>query len=192
MAYMNSKNMKVKIPCRAQKCFVGDEKLQRGTKVYSLLEEENGEYLRSDYCESCWNEKKEKAPLSPNSIFWSVEVPSLEKMEENEQNEEKDMLTNLRELVDSEDEDDTFMSFFLSLYLERKRQIVRRESTEEFIYYEVISTEEMLAIKRVNPVSPLATQINDRLTALIARNTSTPFSGEHKTEEGKMAPHSSL
>jgi len=130
----------LKIPRRQSTCQRGGEPFQPGMEFFShLYEGEKGEWVRKDFCPAC-HEK------SLNTVgFWKGKVPyPKEKKLPVERNARA--LALLRIALENGQEPDAFV---LALYLARARLIVARQEVDGRTLYEVLETEEMLAVTRL-------------------------------------------
>ena len=137
----------LKIPRRSNACHDKGEQFKPGMEFIShLFESEKGEVVRKDFCLTC-------ADLEKGGSFgrWKGKVPyPKEKKLPVERNARA--LELLRRAL--EEDQAASEAFVLALYLARARLIVARQEFEGKIFYEVIATEEMLAVTRV-PLSQL-------------------------------------
>lgn len=137
----------LKIPRRNSACNLGGEPFKAGMEFIShLYEGEKGEMVRKDFCLACHPLEK-GVPVG----LWKGKVPHpKEKKLPVERNARA--LELLRRAL--EDEQAAADAFVLSLYLARARLIAARQELDGQTLYEILATEEMLAVKRV-PLSTL-------------------------------------
>jgi hypothetical protein len=128
-------------------CATAFEEKMRYTSVLIDHEAEE-EYIRRDYCETCWGEPKEEEYRHKRAVFWCSAVPERKKREAPKTYNEK-ALALLRELVKSDKEKDSHLAFVVALFLERKRNIALRKVYEGVAWYEDTTTEDMLPVRRV-------------------------------------------
>ena len=104
----------VHIPSRRKKCIQCDEPFDSGVSYHSILVE--GETIeRSDYCIPCWKDAMNTSVKLCSS--WQGSVPEKREVESDVQ----ECLDDLREAVQSDEEEKQMKAFFLALYLSRKK-----------------------------------------------------------------------
>lgn len=130
----------LKIPRRQSICNRGGELFQPGMEFFShLYEGEKGEWVRKDFCLACHEKTVDTVG------FWKGKVPHpKEKKLPVERNARA--LALLRIALESGAEEDAFV---LGLFLARARLIVARQEVEGRILYEILETEEMVAVPRL-------------------------------------------
>lgn len=145
----------LKIPRRNGACHAGGEPFTPGMEFTShLYEAEKGEMVRKDFCTACSPAEKEGSLGR-----WKGKVPHpKEKKLPVERNARALELLKLalEEKADSE-------AFVLALYLARARLIALRQELKEQSVYEVLATEEMLAVPRMQLSSLEIEKIQMRL-----------------------------
>jgi len=137
--------MNLQIPPRSRRCCKEQEEFYPGGEYYSNLEPDSKEgYKRNDFCPACWN----KEGSSSGKIFWKSRVPIKEPPTAIPRNQET--LSFLRELQNGREESQAFV---LALFLARKGLLRRlkevQENNEAILVYEMVETEEILFIKKV-------------------------------------------
>lgn len=152
----------IEIPKRSQICAKGNEPLSPGMEYYSVLvEDDEKEMVRHDYCSSCWDKFVQKE-VNKQATHWKSKVPT--KKEETalpKQRDERAMIL-LKHGLTKDSVDAQAEAFVLALYLARKRIInLRQELAQEdgslISLYEVADTEEMLIVKKLK-LSQLQTE----------------------------------
>lgn len=138
--------IKLEIPRRSRTCSKGEEPFKAGMDYFSALREGVEEvYQRLDFCPKCWNHETEQNSV----VHWKSKVPQRKNAPATTEEYEEQAFSLLREAMSQEGVDFAAEAFVLALYLQRRKKLVQRQDLEEHILYEVIDTEEMLAIKRV-------------------------------------------
>lgn len=127
------------VPRRAAKCCKGEEPLNPGEDYISVLSKN---HERSDYCLSCFPGPKD---LPGDTLgFWKATIP--EKIERPTTKNERAMQL-LHEALSEKKEN---LAFVLALYLARKKVLKLRQELKDSFLYEVLETEEMLQIEKVD------------------------------------------
>lgn len=149
--------MKLEIPSRSHHCAILGEPLTPGMEYYSELKEDgNGNWIRTDYCPTCW-QKKENKP----TIYWKSVIPvSLREKKNENLSTDKDLLEILKNFVHTETEKEK--AFMLALFLARKRKLalrqeVKNDLNKQIYLFEILQSEEMLPIEVV-PLSQVQIQ----------------------------------
>jgi hypothetical protein len=144
----------IQIPKRNQVCSLCGEALSPGMDYFSsLIENDNNEYERLDYCQNCWNKEflRNKLPAK----FWKSKVPLKKMLKIIPQDQDGRILSLLRSSLMTENEESWEEGFVLALYLARRRrlflrnEIVQKDQTILQVY-ELIETEEMIGVKKIN------------------------------------------
>ncbi len=117
------------LPTRLSRCVLEQEVFNHGMEYVSHLDLDN---VRKDYCLKCW-EKSEK-PVQGH--FWKGKIPP---------KKEKKRLPDEKALDLFRKTEDPRKRFVLALYLQRKRQLVRRTQT----LYEIPETGEVFDVEIV-------------------------------------------
>lgn len=158
---MRERLFPIEIPKRSRHCAESAETFLPGSEYYSILidkEEENWE--RMDFCLRCWAEAKQKWSEKVHTHWKSQIPPEQTKADLNKSRNEK-ALELLREAIQADTSDEHAEAFILALYLVRCRVLaLRQQLVREGVkigLYEVIATEEMLPV-RLLPLSQL--QVN--------------------------------
>lgn len=166
----------IDIPRRAQVCALGNEALGEGTQYFSALEEgPDRQVMRRDYCAACW----EKVSSKGHRAFWKSKVllkGSGKKEEHKAVDFSRYAFLLLKEALHTDTEESQEEAFVLALYLARKRQLILRNimdrGGELYDLYEVVATEEMLAVKKMD-LSRLKTEkVQDNLAKKFSSCTS--------------------
>lgn len=164
--------MKIEIPRRSLHCALGNESLQEGMWYYSVLEEE----VRRDYCCRCWMEMGEKLPHP----FWKAKVLTKTSSQKRQVVDfSRYAFLLLKEALSKGNEEEAQEeaqeeAFVLALYLARKRQLILRSEMqrekETFFLYEVVETEEMLTVKKLDLSTVEAEKVQNDLAKKFASN----------------------
>ncbi len=117
MARQNTDNWSVRKCAKA--CAKCEKDFEDKETLHSRLSFDEGEYVRKDFCEACWN--KDDPGLSSWKTVFMVPV----QQEEAVKKENAESL--LRKLVAKENEEDLNAIFILAVMLERKRILVERD-----------------------------------------------------------------
>lgn len=148
------------IPKRSQRCGFNQEVLEPGAEYYSVvMEDDNGQILRKDFCPTCWEASAKKDIFVKTKKYWKSKVPAKQVELPKSQNREIAAFELLRESIVSKKPEDQAEAFILALYLARKRMLYLRQQLRQadgsiMTIYEVAATEEMLAVKKL-PLSQL-------------------------------------
>jgi len=137
-------SFRIEIPRRSPNCCHGQENFQPGMEYHSFLtEDEKGNLLRKDYCESCWKEAAGEGRVTS----WSSKVPTKKGGKRLPIDRNERALELLKESLSKEEAPEAFV---LALFLARSRYAaLRKELPEGTSLYEVLATEEMLVVPRV-------------------------------------------
>lgn len=142
----------LQIPKRNPLCALGDEALTAGMAYYSLLSD-NGE-LRKDFCTTCWKKFLKSEDGKSAVRYWKSKVPLKKIKAFLTQDKDAHVFSHFRKMLETSDSQSEVERFVLSLYLARRRLVALRkeEKQEETIFqiYEVLATEELFSIKKVN------------------------------------------
>ena len=149
---MTLKTLQLDIPRRNGDCTECRQKLSEGTPYYSVLNELTENLSpRQDYCVSCWDRSPQKLKLA--KCHWKSRVPSKKENPLSSLEKEERALALLKEAISGKKLENEAEAFVLALYLARKRIIQFRQEIEEFgqtySLYEIIETEEMLPVKKI-------------------------------------------
>lgn len=150
------------IPKRGKICCLGGEELTPEMEYYSLLREDaKGKWTRQDFCPSCWEKKKEEG--QPQDSYWKAKVQKEKEKVVLDRNEQ--ILELLREALGKRTAEDLQEAFILALYLFRNRKLALRAQEENWMLYEVVETEEMLRVPKVDTSALHIEKIQETLTA---------------------------
>lgn len=143
----------IEIPRRSNACAIGNELFAHGANYYSLIIDNEGILLRRDYCEACWEHAK-KNPELASKTFWKSRVVGKKLEEDKLKNRDERALEILKAALVLPDDESAAEAFIMALYLTRRkilafRQQIQREDGVSINLYEVVATEEMLAVKTV-------------------------------------------
>jgi len=129
---------------RTGSCAACQKQFVVGDALFSALYQEQGEFIRKDYCESCWPASRSGDQFS----FWRSVVPEPEEVEKKKRRLDamlnpETLLEVLKEMPDDPDPAKRRFRFVLSLMVMRRKklkllQIARRkaasgEGTEDFL-----------------------------------------------------------
>lgn len=147
----------IDIPRRAKQCCRGEEPFTQGmtyTSRITLLKDR--EYQREDFCPFCWEKEVKRTSMFPMTT-WKGEVPkktNIEKINELKADRLERALEVLRANLENAVEEDLKEAYFIALYLQRKKWLVSRGEMKRkagpTLLYEVVSTEELIEIPKVN------------------------------------------
>lgn len=159
---MNRMILQQEIPRRKQTCFVGQEAFETGMEYYSLINEDDaGKWIRRDFCLDCW-EKWKTENLTPHDSHWKSRVQAEKKKMPLDHNEKA--LELLREALQKSCTEDQQEAFILALYLARNKKLALRSQDERWMVYEVLDTEEVLLVPKLNPAALPVEKIQASLT----------------------------
>ncbi|MCE5317837.1 MAG: hypothetical protein LLG04_10855 [Parachlamydia sp.] len=165
----------IDIPRRAQVCALGNESLGEGTQYYSALEEgPDRQVQRRDYCAACW----EKVSSKGHRAFWKSKVllKGCKKEAPKAVDFSRYAFLLLKEALHADTEESREEAFVLALYLARKRQLILRNimdrGGEIYDLYEVVATEEMLAVKKMDLSTLKTEKVQDNLAKKFSSCTS--------------------
>jgi len=151
----------IEVPRRSRSCHTCEKPFEKGHEYFSMLLQEQKGLLRNDFCPACWKQQ-------PCFTYWKARIP--EKLDQRE--EEKSRLELAFEIMrEAIAQDNLEEAFILSLFLARKKYLILREEVdhegEKVQLYEVVHSEEMLPIKRVDvtrlEVDRIQKQISEKL-----------------------------
>lgn len=142
--------LQTEIPRRFNSCQKCLAAFSSGDSYWSILENSG----RQDFCTPCWtqipNEKVTNTQIPSARCFWKAVIP---KKKENNSPAQTKIASAIDLLKDNIDQNHT-EALLLALYLTRKRILIYRkdyvEGDQIFSLYEVLSTEEMIAVKKVS------------------------------------------
>jgi len=144
----------IEIPKRSLTCSFGQENLEPHSTYFSTInEDENGMLKRADYCAACWEANKQQLVPSVKT-FWKSKIAP-KKVEANKyKNRDELALELLKEAVNRNSPEDIAEAYILALYLVRRkllafRQKIDREDGALFNLYEIVATEEMIAVHQI-------------------------------------------
>jgi len=186
-------SFQIEIPRRSRHCRLKQEPFTPGMRYHSVLAEaEEGDLQRQDYCSQCW-EAVAQGPEKHGQSHWIGRVPhDKEEKEENLDRDER-ALVLLKEALQSDSDAAHDEAFVLALYLERRRLLARRKETIQqgykFLLYEVLATEEMLAVKLIDlsklSVAGLQRKISRKLNGQDVSSETSCDVQEHTQEVGE-------
>lgn len=119
------------VPRRSRLCYQCSAPFVPGSIYYSLLTDQ-----RKDFCPNCFQNQMK------GGIFWKAQIPEKPKVQTKQAERALDLL---REIYQEQKE----TAYILALYLQRQKLIIKRQEHEDLILFEVVDTEEILTIKKV-------------------------------------------
>ncbi|GAB4231233.1 MAG: hypothetical protein Tsb0021_09550 [Chlamydiales bacterium] len=159
----------IPIPRRKRKCIACEHQFNPGMEYASVLKETENDHVfsRDDFCLNCWKEQSVEAAKS----YWKAKVPQTKRNPQDPESHLEEVLDLLREEMTKRNDYSDKVAFVLSLYLTRKKYIILRQEMElagsEYYLYEVVSTEEMLNIKKCSLNLQEMQEIQEGLTKKI-------------------------
>lgn len=151
------------IPRRKQTCFVGQEFFQPGMDYYSLLnEDDTGKWIRRDFCVDCWEKFAER---KGEASYWKSKVQAEKKQTHTTADKNEKALELLIEALHSPNAHTLEEAFILALYLARNKKLALRSQEENIMIYEVLATEELLAIPKLDLSSLQIDKIQQTLSS---------------------------
>lgn len=132
------------IPRRSHSCHHHQGSFCPGDDYVSYLYLSQEEWVRQDYCLTCWESKEEKN----EGTFWRGKIPS-KKTKVNPSHEKLFLL--FRHLLEKDVEIEKPLLFIVALILERQKRIffrpeVKNKSHETLRHYEIPETGEMVSV----------------------------------------------
>lgn len=139
---MNISILQTEIPRRCNSCQKCLAAFSCGDHYCSVLENTG----RHDFCLTCWSQMA----TPPLRCFWKATIPKKKEIVSPAQIK----ISSIIKLLKADLDKNPIEALLLALYLVRKRILTFRkdyvEGDQVFGLYEVISTEEMIAVKRVS------------------------------------------
>ncbi|MFT5317903.1 MAG: hypothetical protein ACI8RA_001162 [Chlamydiales bacterium] len=164
---MKQKTMGIVIPRRAGACLKCGESMEESVEYYSILDSSEDYPQRFDYCIPCWGKGAKAESAGDSRTYWKSKVPLKKTRQEVTLTKDEKALELLEELVSSVQSEDANLAFVLALYLVRRKKIVKRKDVKEVTIYEVLETEEIIAVKKVDvtvlPIVDIQKQIDLKL-----------------------------
>lgn len=156
----------LKIPRRSPICSIGGEPFKAGMEFIShLYEGDKGILFRKDFCMHC-KSTENGVPVG----LWKGKVPHPKErklpLERNAR-----ALELLHRALEESTNEAAEEAFVLALFLARGRLIVARQELEGRILYEVLATEEMLAVPRLALSNLEIAKIQNRLADLFSEKS---------------------
>lgn len=145
----------LEIPRRSGLCSHCAEKFPQGSFYHSALTIEKKQNLkRQDYCSDCWKHLEPSIILS-FQCHWKAATPDKKENDQRFLCKEAYVLSLVKDRTESQNHEELVKRFFLALYLVRKRILVQRKeleiSKEIYILFEIVETEEIIPIKKIQP-----------------------------------------
>lgn len=161
----------IEIPRRGPSCVKGFETLQPGMDYFSVLQEDEHVGLkRQDFCPICWEASAKEEALANGRTHWKSKVSTKKDDKFLSMNRDERVLELLRETLQQTHEEALTECFVLALYLARKRimalrQELKQEDGSYINLYEILASEEMIAVKRVELSSMQTDKIQLKLAS---------------------------
>lgn len=138
------------IPRRAKICTLSAEHFVPGSLYFTrLIPLKEGEYERQDYSASSWEKVKDDLQ---DAIIWKGEVPKKTALEKKTDKLEKG-LEALRTALEGESLEEQKEALLMALFLQRRKNLIARGEIKKKgvvkLLFEVLDTEEMLAVSKV-------------------------------------------
>lgn len=147
----------IDIPKRAAACAHHGEVLTPGMEYFSALlpGEIEGVFVRSDFCQNCWDQQSKKKPFNYATSTWKSIVPAKKQESDLPKQRDERAFYLLKEALASTEANAPEEAFILALYLARRRLIVlrqelKRKNMPPASLYEVADTEEMLCVPKID------------------------------------------
>jgi hypothetical protein len=151
------------IPRRKQNCFAGQESFVPGMEYYSLLNEDDaGKWVRRDFCLACW---EKFADQKRDASYWKSKVPEEKKHPKTHADKNERALELLVTALQDPNTDTLGEAFILALYLARNKRLALRSQDEDVMIYEVLATEELLAVPKLDLSSLQIEKIQETLSS---------------------------
>ena len=114
---------------RAIACTLCGKPFAAGDKGHSLLSLAGEEWIREDYCPTCFLQRKGNL-ISAQTNAWTFVVPTNQKTKATEEVVKRETAEHLlRTLLQRNQPNDVGMIYILAILLERKKQFVERRTT---------------------------------------------------------------
>lgn len=139
------------IPKRTSKCSNGEDFLN-GEEVFSFLSYQESEFIRKDFCHSCWNKIEDVDAIESFITSWKS-IFSKEEEKELHLDANSHAIALLKTVATSQDLEDLQVAYILCLYLMRKKIIFcRKEFTNDqqecFFLMETAEQSENIIVKK--------------------------------------------
>lgn len=156
------------IPTRSRLCCEGQEPLLPEALYYSLLTaDENGAYVRRDFCILCWERLLKQGTLSASSTHWKATVPKRQSKKPTNEEFGARALELLKQMTETEDRPSQEEAFVLGLYLHRLRILAPRQEMKregvDCTLYEVLETSEIITVPRLTLSMQETAQLQERI-----------------------------
>ncbi len=135
-----------KIPNRAKQCSLKGESFEPGSTYLSCLTFKKGEWIREDFCPSCWEESQKQG------ANWQGVIP-LKK--EKKKTPDEQALARFRQL-----ESQPKLRYLLALYLQRKGMLVKRTGH----LFEIPETGEVFEVQ----MAPITEEVTEEFSHLFS------------------------
>lgn len=166
---MTNKIFQIEIPHRSKVCAQQGEDFVAGTPYFSILFEEEKQFLRKDFCAACWENSAKLEWSHKIDGYWrsTVSAKKVDPMPKQEKNRDERALDLFRQALASSSVEDCEEAFVLALYLARRKFLYARQERarekEQITLYEVAETEEMLAVRKMSLTPEQIASIQQRL-----------------------------
>lgn len=159
---------KIEIPKRARFCTCCSAPFEPKCPYFSSISKGEEDYLREDYCEGCWKKTSADALLA----FWRGRVPPKKQDPDLPKDKEERAMHLLKEALCQDNENQKILAFYLALYLQRQKMLTLRKELQEesgrrIYLFEVIETEEMLAVPRAAVTKGALTSVQKEIASLL-------------------------
>lgn len=130
--------MLVQLPARCSHCSCGKEPLLSGLTYVSYMNDNQ----REDFCLVCW-EKIQKEKKTLEGSYWKAKVaPKKQKV----LSKDEKALAFFQQEYESENHQ---LLYVLALYLERRKQLIKKSDSKGKVSFEAVSTGELFQVKKV-------------------------------------------
>lgn len=170
--------IKYEIPRRANSCHLKNEPFTEGMELISVLTPTSEGYERKDYCLICFESISQPLAQQDGYIYWKSTIATKKDWGKKYSRDERALLL-LKEMLYTAPEPGSAppnypLQYVLALYLERRRQLVKRQEKRSkinpLIFYEVSDTGEVLVIKKVELSMTESAQIQQELALKLCDN----------------------
>ncbi len=143
------------IPRRSSSCYEGKELLTPGMEYYSIIQEDgsSGQLIRKDYCAGCWS--KMGSTHKGEHPFWKGRISDKKENSQPPLDRNEKALELLKSALSEEGPESQVEAFVLAVFLARNKKLALRQELAKgahdvYFLYEVLATEEILAVKKMD------------------------------------------